>query len=624
MTSRRSILLSLVLGAVLSFMSLNEANAQVPRSISYQGLLLQSGQPVNAQVNLHIKIYNAAGTVLYEESFNQLQVNNGLYNVLLGGNSGTLPASLKFDEQYYLGVEINNTGEVTPRTPFVAAPYALNSQTVGGFAVSATPQPGTLLPLDANGKIPKAVLPQANASVSTIDGVIPDANGNIQLVGVNGITVTDNSPATGQITIGFSGAGNGGGIQHIQAGAGLTGGGSDSSVTIKVADNGITNGMLGTGVVTGRNLDQFIAGPGLSQDILGNLGVNVDATLHIVNDQVGIDLSHGNTWTGVQNFAGGVVFGGPVTIGILTVTGLSTFNGIVNTGTLDQQGNIFNSSSNNGGAVTVNDPQGFMNNAGNIVNTSGNINNLNGNINNTGRILENGSPNMNLPVGPSGIPTGFNTPGDFDVIDNGDLQVTGWSSLNNATVQNLWINGALNLGSSASFCASNIQVQSLNPWCGGPTLAIGLTDAFTQTSLNSLPANTFLTSNFVGNVGVTNVLTIGVLGTNASSITTSNPGTATINLQTPSVSGRMPTFQTYVGTLSPGTGTNGGAAVVFNLGSNVGTANVDGMMATYRTSAVAGTAQGVLTITQTASGDVMIESTSANDMNSVQLTILRP
>lgn len=61
MTSRRSILLSLMLGAFLSVMGLQTANAQVPRSISYQGRLIKAGQPVNGTVNLTIKIYDASG-----------------------------------------------------------------------------------------------------------------------------------------------------------------------------------------------------------------------------------------------------------------------------------------------------------------------------------------------------------------------------------------------------------------------------------------------------------------------------------------------------------------------------------------------------------------------------------
>ena len=157
MTSRRSILLSLVLGAFLGIFGLNSVYAQVPRIISYQGLLIKNNQPVNGQVTIDYKIYDAAGSVLYQETVSNVQVTNGIFNILLGNpgnnNSGTL--NLKFDQQYYLGVSVDGTPEL-PKTAFAAAPYALNAQTVGGIGVSVTPQPGMLLPLDQNGKIPKA------------------------------------------------------------------------------------------------------------------------------------------------------------------------------------------------------------------------------------------------------------------------------------------------------------------------------------------------------------------------------------------------------------------------------------------------------------------------------------
>jgi len=136
MTSRRSILLGLVLGAFLGIFGLNTVYAQVPRSISYQGLLLKNGQPVTGPVTLDVSIKNAAGTVLYPETI-QTTATNGIFNVLIGGNAGNLPLAMKFDEQYYLHVSVDGQ-EITQPTPFTAAPYALNAQTVGGVVVGDT------------------------------------------------------------------------------------------------------------------------------------------------------------------------------------------------------------------------------------------------------------------------------------------------------------------------------------------------------------------------------------------------------------------------------------------------------------------------------------------------------
>ncbi|MEP7235891.1 MAG: hypothetical protein ABI778_11410 [Ignavibacteriota bacterium] len=186
----------IALASILSIFVSQTVLAQVPRSISYQGFLLKSNQPVNGQVNIDLKIYNAGGELLYSESVEQVNVKNGLFTILLGGNSGRLPESLKFDEQYYLGIDVDHTGETVPRTPFVAAPYALNSQTVGGVSVSVTPQPGMLLPLDKNGKLPKDVMPTSGEYLSTINGLQGDNTGGINIVSANEKTLRVTNDAT--------------------------------------------------------------------------------------------------------------------------------------------------------------------------------------------------------------------------------------------------------------------------------------------------------------------------------------------------------------------------------------------------------------------------------------------
>jgi hypothetical protein len=119
-------------------------------------------------------------------------------------------------------------------------------------------------------------------------------------------------------------------------------------------------------------------------------------------------------------------------------------------------------------------------------------------------------------------------------------------------------------------------------------------------------------------------LTIGVPGTNATNVTSSNAGPATINQQTPSVSGRIPTFQQYQLALVPGTGPNGGGSVTFTT-INAPGLNFDansGISVTYRTHN-GGIPVGELWVTQTLT-TVTVESSAALDNNTVQIIILRP
>src|ERR1043165_5350893 len=98
MTSRRSILLGMMIVAFMAIVGLNTASAQVPRSISYQGLLVKSGQPVTGKADLVINIYNSAGTKVFTETFLQTDVNNGIFNVSIGSVANPLSPTMKSEE----------------------------------------------------------------------------------------------------------------------------------------------------------------------------------------------------------------------------------------------------------------------------------------------------------------------------------------------------------------------------------------------------------------------------------------------------------------------------------------------------------------------------------------------
>ena len=191
-----------------------------------------------------------------------------------------------------------------------------------------------LLPLDQNGKITKTVLPQAASTLTTIDQVGGDANGNIHLIPGPGVAIVDNTGAN-TITIGL--LGGSASSDTIAVGPGLTGGGIGTRFQIGIATNNwITNGMLGTGVVTGMKLDQFVAGNGLYQDQLGNLNIGHDNSISIIpngnpaknNGAIGLNLNNPNTWLALQTFNGGVTVNGTTTQnGPVITNGTQTING---------------------------------------------------------------------------------------------------------------------------------------------------------------------------------------------------------------------------------------------------------------------------------------------------------
>ncbi len=107
--------------------------------IPYQGQLLdpnQSGAPVaDGNYQMVFRLYNVqgGGSPLWQENKSVI-VNDGLFSTLLG-DTASLNLGDFNGQRLWLGVEVNGNGEMTPRQPFGAVPYAIyseNSQLLNG------------------------------------------------------------------------------------------------------------------------------------------------------------------------------------------------------------------------------------------------------------------------------------------------------------------------------------------------------------------------------------------------------------------------------------------------------------------------------------------------------------
>ncbi len=101
------------------------AHADVPRTISYQGHLVDaSGQPMTGTATLAVTLYDAAsgGNPVWTDTLAGVALSQGAFSVALG--SGTpLPA---LTQALYLGVAVNGGAEASPRIALASAPYALS------------------------------------------------------------------------------------------------------------------------------------------------------------------------------------------------------------------------------------------------------------------------------------------------------------------------------------------------------------------------------------------------------------------------------------------------------------------------------------------------------------------
>ena len=146
----------LVLLLVLSSLNIE---AQVPRIISYQGMLMGSNEEQVPEGNykMTFSLYEEDGTQLWSAVYDPVFIAGGLFQVHL-----EVPPELSFDHQYFLGIKVGDDQELQPRMLLTSAAYAIraaDADQLSGYGLSPTPRPETLLPLDHSGKFPASVLP---------------------------------------------------------------------------------------------------------------------------------------------------------------------------------------------------------------------------------------------------------------------------------------------------------------------------------------------------------------------------------------------------------------------------------------------------------------------------------
>jgi hypothetical protein len=131
-----SILIILVFLASLSL-------AEIPKMINYQGMLTDSatGDPLNGTPDITFRIYNASsgGTMKWDETHYSVPVTDGLFNVILGSESGGI--DLDFSEEYWLEIEVNSD-TMPERLRFTSVGYAYRAMVADSAVVSSPPSTG--------------------------------------------------------------------------------------------------------------------------------------------------------------------------------------------------------------------------------------------------------------------------------------------------------------------------------------------------------------------------------------------------------------------------------------------------------------------------------------------------
>ncbi len=118
-----------ILAIVLFIFSTNFVIAQIPQTLSYQGVLTNpNGEPYpNDTYMMTFRLYvtENGGDALWAET-DPVETNRGLFHTILGNQVNFEPI-VKFDRRYWLGIQLENEQELTPRIPLTSVAYSFNA-----------------------------------------------------------------------------------------------------------------------------------------------------------------------------------------------------------------------------------------------------------------------------------------------------------------------------------------------------------------------------------------------------------------------------------------------------------------------------------------------------------------
>jgi hypothetical protein len=137
------VLTFLAMGSVVTLILLfcgSPIHCAIPHMVNYQGMLTDDlGDPPSGPHNLTFRIYDdtTGGNLEWSESQNGVQVEDGLFNVILGRMT---PLNLAFDEQYWLEVQVDS--DTMPRLRFTSVGYAYRAKIADSATVAVSAPTG--------------------------------------------------------------------------------------------------------------------------------------------------------------------------------------------------------------------------------------------------------------------------------------------------------------------------------------------------------------------------------------------------------------------------------------------------------------------------------------------------
>jgi len=238
---------------VVMMIRFQTGTAQIPRTLSYQGILTDSlsNPKPDGTYSFTFRLYDreSGGTALWTE-VKSLRVERGLFSTILG-DQVAFGSSLKFDDQYWLTVQVASQPELSPRIPLSAAGYSLNSlkADTANYAAHA-PVPASV----DSARIAGTVKDGAITSTKILNGTIQFAD------------IAQNGASNGEV-IKWNGTAN-----AWEAAADATGGGGGGGWT----DAGTVVGLASPSDTVALNTTMRLG----KLNINGDIGLNLTSSLY--------------------------------------------------------------------------------------------------------------------------------------------------------------------------------------------------------------------------------------------------------------------------------------------------------------------------------------------------------
>jgi microcystin-dependent protein len=276
------------LSVLFILLSFTIAAAQVPQTLSYQGLITDAatGNPLNGAHSATFNFYTSAtgGSPVFSRGPLSVTTFQGLFTVIIGNSQGNNNSGLPNlgSVQYYIGLTVDtNPTDLTPRVALTAVPYAFTASSLDANASVLGSQVGTGINASniSTGTL-SGTLVGSGVSASNISGTLNGSqvgnginasnisagtlNGTLVGTGINASNITTGTLSGALVGSGVSATNITGTLNGSQVGTGIN--------AANITSNTLPAAQIGAGTIDNSKL---AAGIDASKITTGTLPASV-------------------------------------------------------------------------------------------------------------------------------------------------------------------------------------------------------------------------------------------------------------------------------------------------------------------------------------------------------------